>query len=375
MIDGITSSNLDTYIEYLKNENQTAQSADLSFSLEEYLEAADAESCIQISESTLKDSDKDFLKKNADKLASFGVSQEQIKVLVGESENGAKDKKSDKPISATESSASSLSSVIGKVNSMKAKDKKIKANVNKLVAKNTQQQALANANYVKVEKENAALKDFYESLKANVSAQEDAKEQAANQAAIAYQAQMVGKMDSADVNKTEKYQEIEKNTSDVQQTNIFSKGFKADSETHFTSVSGNLNFASTHLENSAAYTLAGDIMHSTGLEIMNSAETNVDLGVAGAQEAEQMMSSGNAATQIAGQSLFDSSMAVIDDSVASMGIGQDASLKGQKYYNSSVKYIDKGNMFVTNTSSSVSNIVSNNNSLTAKIQELQSKEV
>lgn len=376
MINGITSSNLDTYIEYLKNENQTAETADLSFSLEEYLEAADAESCIQISESTLKDSDKDFLKKNADKLANFGVSQDQIQNIIGDSESKENVNKTE--TSGTEvvgAATSDLSAAISRTNAMKTKNNKFTTNLNKLAKKNAQQNALAQTNYAKVQKENNALKEYYETLKANVSAQEDLKEKEMNQAAIAYEKQMVGKMDVAEASKTEKYQEIEKNTVDVQTTNAFSKGFKADSDSHFRSVSTNLNYASAKLDNSSAYTQAGAIMHSTSFEIMDNGEFVADYGISSAEAASQMMNSTDVATKNKGQAMYNDAMNLINDGIGSMQIGQDDAVLSQKYYNTAVKDVNAGNIFVTQTSASVSSIVSNNNSLTAKIYELQSKEV
>ena len=95
MINGITSSDLNAYVEHLKNENQTVKTADLSFSLEDYLDTPDAESCIEISDSTLQNADKDFLEENADKLANFGVTKEQINNLTGGAETTEDTKEKD----------------------------------------------------------------------------------------------------------------------------------------------------------------------------------------------------------------------------------------------------------------------------------------
>ena len=52
MITGISATDLGTYVEYLKQENETVNASDLSYSLEDCLDFEDAASVIEIDDKT-----------------------------------------------------------------------------------------------------------------------------------------------------------------------------------------------------------------------------------------------------------------------------------------------------------------------------------
>ena len=374
MINGITSSDLNAYVEHLKNENQTVKTADLSFSLEDYLDTPDAESCIEISDSTLQNADKDFLEENADKLANFGVTKEQICTLTGGSETAEDTKEKDTKKNADNSAASNdLSAIINQNHKLKAEDAKIIKDVKKQEAKNNQERAKLETNILNAQKQNEYLNEIYSALNAKVSAEEDIKEQQANAQAAEYENAMIGKMDAQEASKTEQSKKIEADNTEVKEQNAFTKGFKADSSEHFSSVNIAINSSSDSLDNSKGYTLAGDNMNFTGIEVMEKGETINDSAITLAQTGLNMLANKNTAKE--GQVVYDRAITLANDSFETITSGQEVALGAEKYYDQSKKYTNNGNMFMSKMTASVGNINSNNDILSNKIQELQSKEV
>lgn len=377
MINGITSSDLNTCIEYLKQENQTMETADLSYSLEDYLDSPDAESCIKISDSTLKNADKNFLKNNVDKLTNFGISTEKINELIGENTQKSENNKEKVKKDTTKNvSVNNLSSAITQNKKMKAKNKKIANKIQKQNEKNATQRAKMKADLEKSQKEHQNLENIYETLKNNSIIQEGLKEKQATENANKYQNSMIGKMDKANATKTEKYQKIENDTNDIQRTNAASQCFKIDSNEHFSSIKGNIKFVSNNFDNSTGYTLAGNHMNTQGVEIMQESVSHNDQGISLANKGMKMMNSATNETQmLEAEYIYTSAMEIVNDSFQTMAGGQDITLGATKFYKASNNNINIGNRHITKMSFSLNSINSNNNDLSTKIQELQSKEV
>ena len=372
-IDGnYYTSNLNAYVDYLKDESQTTTSSDLQASLEEILDAADSESVVTITDSTLKEAGEDYVNENKDKLAAYGVTQDKIQNVFNSQPAEKSDKKSD-DAKTEETSSCPFERMRAQNAEARAKtESKIKASKTE-EDKNNNQRAKVQAKITQAQAKNEALNAQYNALKTEVTAEQEAQKENNTEASKEYEKNTTGKVDSVQATKTQKYQQIDEDSQRVKKQNDSTEGFKADSSAHFEVLNVSINSATDAHDSSTGYTLAGVNMTDVGAECSNKGVAINSQAITLAQQGFAMMSSKDKATAAEGAEVYERSMNLVDTSMDIISDGHDVIDGSYKYYEKSNRYTNNANMFMTKATPTLSSISANNDDITAKINELQSQ--